>query len=70
MNVKRATKAPTLVDRGEWRVTPSRRDGLPGPSGGFFESSFDLRRGLEVSETALHTLPHELAQELRRLQRA
>jgi hypothetical protein len=69
MNVKRAPRAPASAERGEWRVGPTRREALPGSSSGFFESSLDLRRGLEVSEAALHALPHELEQEFRRLQR-
>jgi hypothetical protein len=39
-------------------------------SQGFYESSFDLRTGLEVIEEPLQSLPADLASEFRRQQAA
>jgi hypothetical protein len=52
------TAAAALSD-----LVSSRRMNAADPTRGFYESSFDLRSGLEVSERPLSELPEELSRE-------
>ena len=57
------------VDRNDWPGFDTRPAHKPRDNGqGFYESSFDLRTGLEVIEAPLLVLPEDLAHELRRQQ--
>jgi hypothetical protein len=62
-NVSRA------IDRSEWPGFSSRTAGKPGDNTqGFYESSFDSRTGLEVSEAPQQVMTEDLAREFRRQQ--
>ncbi len=57
------------VDRNDWAGFDARSAHKPRDNGqGFYESSFDLRTGLEVIEAPLLALPEDLAHEFRRQQ--
>jgi hypothetical protein len=56
-----------VVDAHEWAGLGGRGKARAAEAGqGFYESSFDLRSGLDVAEASLHTLPDEVAREFRR----
>ena len=63
-----STSVSRAIDRSNDWVTLATRGGVKAADAGqsFYESSFDLRTGLEVAEAALHALPDELAREFRR----
>ena len=57
------------VDRNDWAGFATRGTTKPGDAAqGFYESSFDLRSGLEVSEAPLQAMPEELEREFQRQQ--
>ena len=66
------TKSHTInrtVDRNDWPGFDTRPAHKPRDNGqGFYESSLDLRTGLEVIEAPLLVLPEDLAHELQRQQ--
>jgi hypothetical protein len=57
------------IERSEWPGFSSRGNAKAGDTTqGFYESSFDLRTGLEVSEAPSQVMTEDLAREFRRQQ--
>ncbi len=63
-----STSVSRAIDRSNDWVTLATRGGVKAANAGqgFYESSFDLRTGLEVAEASLLALPDELAREFKR----
>jgi hypothetical protein len=67
MFTKAIRSVSRAVDRNDWAGFNTRAARPSGdPAQGFYESSFDLRRGLEVFEASMYGLPEELKRELKR----
>jgi hypothetical protein len=57
-------KAPQVADRNEIKFVEPRTWDAGRPDPWWSQSSFDLHRGLEVSEDGIDTIPAELLDEL------